>query len=97
MHEGKICQLKGPFKAGVNVLGSNTGTMKIGISIDRKDLMPFDNKKKYSSGFSFSVNGELIEMGRTGMYESSGYTLITSLSFTYDTPESVIVNYVTGE
>ena len=45
MKAGIVGQLKGPFQAGVNIfngiLDSQSQPMKIGISIDEKDLLPY--------------------------------------------------------
>lgn len=70
--------------------------MKLGISIDDKDLLPFGDVNAYPTGFSFTVNNSdtLIQMGRTGMYETDGAVQISSLIFTNNAPQSVIVNYV---
>jgi len=60
--------------------------MKLGISIDDKDLLPFGNVDAYSTGFSFTVNDTLIQMGRTGMYETDGAVQVSSLKFTNNAP-----------
>ena len=65
----------------------------LGVSIDTKDLMPFGADE--TEGLSFKINGQLIEMGRTGMYETGDYIKISSLSFNKRTPASVIINYTT--
>ena len=108
MKAGIVGQLKGPFQAGVNIfngiLDSQSQPMKIGISIDEKDLLPYGkdepktddpNQEYYPTGFSFSISGVQIQMGRTGMYETDNPISVSSLIFNYNTPQSVIVNYVT--
>ncbi len=105
MRAGTIGQIKGPFRAGSNAfaqLWSSQGTtsekMRIGISIDEKDLMPFGDVDTYPTGFSFIISGPnstaLIQMGRTGMYESDQPVQVSSLIFTSNAPQSVIINFV---
>lgn len=105
MRAGTVGQIKGPFQAGRNAfaqLWSSQGTtsekMKIGISIDEKDLMPFGDVNTYPTGFSFTISGPnntaLVQMGRTGMYESDQPVQVSSLIFTNNAPQSVIVNFV---
>lgn len=104
MTSGTMKQLKGPFPFGVNIFGNDfSDKIKIGISLDQKDFLPFGY---YDEGFSFTLQRSssqvLIQMGRTCMYESDeGINAITGLVFNkpngyqYDyTPQSVIVNYV---
>ena len=50
MRAGTVGQLKGPFQAGQNVFsklfseeGTSSEKMKLGVSINDKDLMPFGN------------------------------------------------------
>lgn len=105
MRAGYLGQIKGPFLAGQNVLEdfySNNNTtsekLKFGISIDEKDLLPFGDEINYPTGLSFSVEGpnssSLIQMGRTGMYESDDAVQISRIIFSSDVPESVIINFV---
>ena len=105
MKPGTVGQIKGPFQAGQNAFaqlwqkqGTTLEKMKLGISIDEKDLLPFGDVETYPTGFSFMVSGPnntaLIQMGRTGIYESDQPVLISSLIFTNNAPQSVIVNFV---
>lgn len=87
-----VGQIKGPFEANQNVFTS-AQKVRLGISIDTKDLMPFGEDRV--EGLSFKINGQLIEMGRTGMYETGDYINVSSLSFNKKTPASVIINYTT--
>ena len=104
MLAGTIGQIKGPFRGGQNAFaalyaeeGSSSERMKIGVSIDQKDLLPFGNEQIYTSGLSFTivtpVGQSLIQMGRTGMYETDNAVQVNSLIFSNDTPQSVIINY----
>ena len=115
MRAGIVGQLKGPFQAGTNIfsdfLNGTSQRMKIGVSIDEKDLLPYGkdkpktddpNQKYYPNGFAFTISSGglnsssvFIRMGRTGKYETDDAVLIGSLVFQNDTPQSVIVNYVT--
>lgn len=96
MKARQIYQLQGPFKSNMNILPQG-GKIKLGIAMQIKDLMPYGDQSKYPHGFSFKINNKIIQMGRTGMYETDDYVTVSSLSFDYDTPPSVIVTYVTGE
>ena len=106
MKAGIVGQLKGPFQAGVDIFNGSLSNqrMKIGISIDEKDLLPYGkdkpetddpDQKYYPTGFSFSISGVQIQMGRTGMYETDDVIQVSSLIFNDNTPQSVIVNYTT--
>ena len=105
MRAGTVGQLKGPFQVGQNVFsglfaeeGTSSEKMKLGVSINEKDLMPFGNENTYSTGLSFTVTTpvgqSLIQMGRTGMYETDGAVQVNSLVFSSNAPQSVIINYV---
>lgn len=105
MRAGTVGQLKGPFQAGQNVFsrlfseeGTSSEKMKLGVSINEKDLMPFGNQNNYPTGLSFiittSAGRNLIQMGRTGMYETDGAVQVNSLVFSSNAPQSVIINYV---
>ena len=47
MKAGIVGQLKGPFQAGVDIFNGSLSNqrMKIGISIDEKDLLPYGKDK----------------------------------------------------
>lgn len=105
MRAGTVGQLKGPFQAGQNVFsslfseeGTSSEKMKLGVSINEKDLMPFGNQTSYPTGLSFTVTTpagqSLIQMSRTGMYETDGAVQVNSLVFSSNAPQSVIINYV---
>ena len=105
MRAGTVGQIKGPFQAGTNAFselwnsqGTGSEMMRIGVSIDEKDLMPFGNTSIYPTGFSFTISGgnntTLVQMGKTCMYQSDQPVQVSSLVFTYNAPQSVIVNFV---
>lgn len=105
MRPGTIGQVKGPFNAGENAFarlfqeeGTNSETMRIGVSIDEKDFLPFGNTSAYPNGFAFTITGtagsDLIQMGRTCMYETDKAIRVNSLVFENDAPQSVIINFV---
>ena len=94
MKTGICGQLKGPFYAGQNltnrIADGGAGFLRLGISLDEKDLMQFEK-----TGFYFYINGVSYKMGKTGMYEMDTPMVVTSLNFNIDTPASVIINYTT--
>lgn len=105
MRAGIVYQIKGPFVAGANVLnnflkknGSTGENMKIGISIDSKDLMTYGDLTKYPRGFDFIISGPagetVLQMGRSGMYQTDTPLWVSELSFPHGAPESVIVDFV---
>lgn len=98
MSTGGCYQLKGPFKAGTNILSSlyakegvSSPTLRVGISLNVKDWLAIPT-------FSFTIveldRTALIQMGRTCMYESDDGIPVTSITFNQDAPESTIVNLV---
>lgn len=98
MNTAGIYQIKGPFAAGTNVLtnilpkdGNTTKWARVGISIDTKDWMPLADAQ---NGFSFTINSDVIQMGRTCMYETSQPIRLDSIVFNQDAPESTIVNLI---
>lgn len=92
-----VYQVKGPFKAGQNVVqkilktDSNatypTSYARVGISINTKDWMPFKD-------FYFNINSIKIQMGRSCMYETSQPIQIDSITFDEDAPASTIINLI---
>ncbi len=81
MRAGFLGQVKGPFQGGKNALQefydkNNTSSekMKLGISIDEKDFLPYGNEELYPNGLAFTIvgpiNSVLVQMGRTCMYET---------------------------
>ena len=100
MKAGIAGQIRGPFEANQNIIPNKLepGLMQLGVSIDTKDLMPFGDTKGGKDGyFSFTINGQTIRMGRSGMYETGNPTNIVSFQFDDDAPASVKINYLTYE
>lgn len=104
MRAGTVGQLKGPFHANRNVFtevfaedGASSEKMKIGVSINETDLMPYGNEQTYSTGLAFIIatptENTTVQMGRTGMYETDDAIQLNSLMFLNNTPQSVIINY----
>ena len=104
MRAGVVNQIKGPFPAGQNVFqsifaqdGSDSARMKLGISIDEKDLLPFGDTTLYPTGFAFRISGAgdpvTVQMGRTGMYQTEEPLQVGSLVFLNEAPQSVIINF----
>lgn len=83
-------QKRGPFRAGVNILPSGS-LILFGVSIDEKDWMKYGGP---NDDFGFLLNGDLIEMGRSRMYEIDEPIKINSFSFKEDAPDGVIVDYI---
>lgn len=104
MRAGTVGQLKGPFRANRNVFtelfaeeGTTSENMKIGVSINEQDLMPFGDEQEYPTGIAFVISSPTetttVQMGRTGMYETDQPLQVNSLVFLNEAPESVIINY----
>lgn len=104
MRAGIVGQLKGPFRANYNVFtelftqeGTTSENMKIGVSINEKDLMPFGDEQTYPTGIAFVIltpnQNTTVQMGRTGMYETDQPVQVNSLMFLNEAPQSVIINY----
>lgn len=90
-------QYKAPFPVGSDIPiafnGNNINTqIKIGFTIDEKDYMRTSNPQQ-NKAFSFILDGEEIQMGRTFIYEpgdklSSGSTI----RFTTSPPPSFTID-----
>lgn len=104
MRAGTVGQIKGPFRANYNVFteifreeGTNSEKMKLGVSLDDKDLMPYGEPQTYPVGLAFVISTPTeqttVQMGRTGMYETDEPIQVNSLIFLHDAPQSVIINY----
>ena len=85
--KGSIGQLQGPFTI-TDVIYFNNVHVKLGISIDEKDLM------SYNDEFIFAIDGENIKIGREGMYETDDPVRMNTLWFPEGAPASVLVEYV---
>lgn len=82
---GRLGQLLGPFSPGeeiINLISADTKTknVKLGIqtAIDTIVL----------------INGESIQIGRTGIYELDEIMNISSIIFPNGAPENTIIDYV---
>lgn len=101
---GYVGQLRGPFQPGVNIIsliGAVSGhPLKIGISVDPYDLMPYfdpnNNPLRFSIQFNAQEPSYTIRLGKTGMYEMDTPTDIYRLTFLQEVPESTLIEYVVG-
>lgn len=86
---GTIEQFQGPFGTSYTIpLQKNI--CRLGISISEDDFMK-------NQDFSFTLNGQTIQMGKTQIYEMEQPTVNTSLIFPDGAPASVLVNCVYHE
>ena len=78
-------QMRGPFNSGVDIISIMKGKysfseiLKIGIQT--------------KTGNKFKINDEIIEMGKTKIYEASNVD-IDSLSFLQDENELAIIDFI---
>ena len=84
---GTIKQFKGPFPANTLLLIPTGQNCKISISIGEDDLMRLKD-------FYFNINGHIIKMGKTGIYETDYTINNTEISFPNGAPVSVTVDLV---
>ena len=88
MAVGVIEQYKGPFGQGYTL--NLNGNCKIGISISEDDFMRLGSEN-YTS-FQFTINDQLIHMGRSCMYETDTQINDTKIQFPQGAPLSTIVD-----
>lgn len=88
-NSGTIEQFQGPFEEGYEI-NFIPNICRLGISISEDDFMKNQN-------FSFTLNGQTIQMGKTQIYEMEQPTVNTSLIFPDGAPASVLVNCVYHE
>lgn len=92
--QGGIGQVKGPFGENESVIFSTSSSggrppvLKLGISIDEKDLMT------YGWAFPVSIDNVAITIGSTGRYELENDITIDTIIFPLGAPASVIIDYV---
>lgn len=92
--QGAIGQIKGPLTINDSIVFSTSNAaglppdLKLGISIDEKDLMTYGWK------FPVSINNTRILIGSTGRYEFDEKVTINTISFPQGAPASVIIDYV---
>lgn len=86
---GTIEQFRGPFEQGTTI-SFNPNVCRLGISMSEDDFMK-------NQDFSFTLNGQTIQMGKTQIYEMEQPTVNTSLIFPDGAPASVLINCVYHE
>jgi len=95
--QGAIGQIKGPltnkesitFSTGNEAGAGRPPDLKLGISIDEKDLMT------YGWRFEVTINKNIrILIGSTGRYEFDEKIAVDTISFPEGAPASVIIDYV---
>lgn len=82
---GRLGQLLGPFSPGeeiINLISADTKTknVKLGIQTTIDTIV--------------LINGESIQIGRTGIYELDEIMNISSIIFPNGAPENTIIDYV---
>lgn len=89
---GVIGQVQGPFSAGSVIQFNESVKLKVGIFIEEKDLMSFDNI------YYVQVNngGNIVDVyiTKAGVYELDEDVAINSITFPLYAPASVKVDYV---
>lgn len=92
--QGSIGQIKGPLAINDSITFSTSNVagrppdLKLGISIDEKDLMTYEWR------FPVVINDISISVGSTGRYEIDDNIAIDTISFPQGAPASVIIDYV---
>ena len=89
MTVGDIIQYNGPFSAGSTL--NLQGSCLIGVSIGEDDFM---NLASTDHNFSFILNGETIEIGKTYRYETGQQINSAIIQFPTAAPESLKINAV---
>ena len=91
LSNGSIGQLQGPFTTDDRFIftGLNNGKIfiKLGIIMNDKDAMS-------NPDFVININGELLKLGTTNIYELDDVMQIVNLSFPQNAPPSTIIDYV---
>ena len=89
---GAIGQIQGPFTVDDYIDFNTNKYIKLGISINEKDLMTFEESN--AGGYTIQIDDTLIRLGRDGMYELTEGAHLKRISFPQGAPASVIVDYV---
>lgn len=93
---GIIKQYKGPFQPGQELILN--GNCKIGISMNEDDFMSWKAYKENDiwkgQNFIFSINEQIIHMGRTYIYETDNKINQVKLAFPDGAPLSLIIDVV---
>ena len=93
--EGQLC---GPFEQGdIKNLFPSRNKVKFGVTMDEKDWMIYGDPILYPFGFYFTLNGERIEVGRTGVYEVDDFIKVDSFVFPFETPNSIKIDFIFDE
>lgn len=96
METGIIKQYKGPFIEGYELILQ--GNCKIGISISEDDFMSWKAHKVgniwIGQDFIFTINNQIIHMGKTYIYETDNQINNTKITFPGGAPLSLIVDVV---